>query len=346
MDDSAFMRKLISEFVSTHPKMEVVGTARNGLDALTKLENIQADIITLDVEMPVMDGIQTLKELIKKDRYEMIMLSSVTKTGAEQTIEAMENGAFDFISKPSGAISLDLHIIRDTLCESIIAAYQKTKRKQTKNKLQTRPLKRNKKKIFLGSYDLVVIGTSTGGPKALQEVLPTIPKAFRSPIIIVQHMPAGYTNTLAKRLNQMCRITVKEAEDGDILENGVAYIAPGGKHLEIIEVENRKKIIKLIDKKSKMGLCPSIDITLESIAKLKKCNVLTVIMTGMGNDGTKGLKQLRKKQSIFTIAESEETAVVFGMPRAAIRAGVIDEIYPLYEIGSKLIQQVNVMKGE
>lgn len=367
VDDSAFMRKLITDILNSHPEIEVVGIARNGKDAIEKVKTLSPDVVTMDIEMPVMDGLEALKEIMDKHPVPVVMLSSTTKEGAENTILAMEYGAVDFVAKPGGAISLNLHDVKEEIIEKVYAASEvqitklkrimpKTRRNQTltsaRKTIQYRDenmvteLSARKenlkgarfKKFSKKAKTIVMIGTSTGGPRALQEVLTQLPGDIPAPILIVQHMPPGFTKSLANRLDGLCTIKVKEAENGDLLKNGTAYIAPGGKHLKVKKL-GTSYIAKLDDVESpRLGHRPSVDVLFESASELSSVNYLTVIMTGMGNDGKDGIKRLNEKCETIVIVESPETSVVYGMPRAVIDAGLADEIENLTDIPKTIIE--------
>jgi two-component system, chemotaxis family, protein-glutamate methylesterase/glutaminase len=346
VDDSAFMRKLISDFLSSEPKIDVVGTARNGQDALAKLKQLNPDVITMDVEMPVMNGLEALKAIMQEQPTPVIMLSSTTTEGAENTIQAMTYGAFDFIAKPSGAISLDLHIVKDELISKVIHAsrgnvkglLQSTKKIEITGDIYSKIELTNKHVTWKNSSKKILcIGTSTGGPRALQKVLTGLPGNIDVPIFIVQHMPSGFTKSLADRLNSLCDITVKEAEHGEVIRKGVAYIAPGGYHLKVKRIGTSLAIdIELSEVRN--GHRPSVDVMFESISELHEYVKIAVIMTGMGSDGSKGLKQLKESGQVIGIAESEESSIVFGMPKAAIATNHIDNVVPLDNISGTILR--------
>lgn len=347
VDDSAFMRKMISDMLESDPRIEVVAKVRNGQAAVDKVKELDPDVVTLDVEMPIMDGIEALKMIMKESPRRVIMLSSSTKEGAETTIQAMENGAIDFVSKPSGAISIDIHKIKEELIEKVIQAATIPLTKLTsRQKLEVPPPAsveainhipkefRGSKK--LGPKGIVAIGTSTGGPKALQQVLTKLPETFDRPILIVQHMPKGFTKSLSERLNQLSKITVKEAENGEIVQKGVAYIAPGGYHLKVRKM-GTSLVIDLDQSELVNGHRPSVDVMFDSLAALPNQDVMAVILTGMGSDGAKGLVRLKQNDAI-AIAESEETSIVFGMPRAAIATNQVDIVANLDDIAGEIIR--------
>lgn len=362
VDDSAFMRKLISDFLSGHPEIEVIGTARNGKEAVEKVKTLKPDVVTMDIEMPIMDGLEALKEIMSSHPVPIVMLSSTTKIGAENTMLAMEYGAVDFVAKPGGAISLNLHEVKEEILGKVIAAsgvrLSTLTRKITGRRL-TQPISSktidkaveiptfipnrsqltnvSKNKIPKTGKTFVIIGTSTGGPRALQEVLTGLPASIGVPILVVQHMPPGFTKSLADRLDGLCDIQVKEAEDGELLENGTAYIAPGGKHLKMIK-KGMSYYVRLdaVDP-PRAGHRPSVDVLLESAAENTELNFLTVIMTGMGYDGKNGMEVLRKNGKTITIAESAKTSVVYGMPKAIKEAGFADEVVDLHDISESII---------
>lgn len=366
VDDSAFMRKLISDILNRHPKIEVIATARNGKDAIEKIEQLKPDVVTMDIEMPIMDGLEALKKIMDAYPVPVVMLSSTTKKGAENTVLAMEMGAVDFVAKPGGAISLNLLDVEQEIVEKVYEASRVRMDSITKRgrgsfiqrpvsplvQAPTKPLLEHKsrsdergdvqsevKKITKTGKAFVIIGTSTGGPRALQEVLTKIPASIPAPILIVQHMPAGFTKSLAERLDSICDIAVKEAEDGDRLENGTAYLAPGGKHLKIVKTGTAHSVRLDAFEEPRMGHRPSVDVLLESAALITDAHFVTVIMTGMGNDGQKGMTVLRQQQNrnTYTIAESPNTAVIYGMPKAIEEAGLADAVVDLDDIPTKIL---------
>lgn len=335
------MRKMITDLLEEDKRIQVIATARNGQDALEKIKQFNPDVVTLDVEMPVMNGLDALKKIMEVTPKPVIMVSSTTKEGAENTVLAMAFGAIDFIAKPSGAISLDLHKVQDELIEKVIlaATVKLTKLLPTekKEKVDTTVQKaldrKHQKKLF--DKKIIAIGTSTGGPKALQQVLTKLPENINAPILIVQHMPAGFTKSLAARLDSLSKVTVKEAEDGEVVKKGVAYIAPGGYHLKVRSI-GTTLAIQLDQSPPENGHRPSVDTMLNSLASISNYSIITVIMTGMGADGSKGLVKLKNTGDVVAIAEAEESSVVFGMPRAAIKTNKIDEVVHLNDIAASI----------
>ncbi|PRO65211.1 protein-glutamate methylesterase/protein-glutamine glutaminase [Alkalicoccus urumqiensis] len=322
VDDSAFMRKVVSDILSKDPRFTVIGTARNGRDALSKVKMLKPDLLTMDVEMPEMGGLEALRELMAEHPLPVIMLSSVTKQGTEQTITAMELGAVDFVAKPSGSISLDMDKIAGELVEKAAAAAKAGINKKpvpeaAPNETVTAP-------EDSGSGRIVVLGTSTGGPKALQQFLTRLPSNFPRPIFIVQHMPAGFTKSLSTRLHQLSEISVKEAEHGEIAKKGVAYIAPGGYHLTIRKI-GTSVAIQLEQGELVNGHRPSVDPLFQSAYHAGFKGTVGIIMTGMGSDGKEGARLLKQEKGTILLAETESSCVVYGMPRAVMEAGLVDD---------------------
>ncbi len=370
VDDSAFMRKLISDFFVGNSKVEVVGTARNGKDAIKKIQTLRPTVVTMDIEMPEMNGLDALKEIMTICPVPVVMLSSTTQRGAENALSAIEFGAVDFVAKPSGTISLDLHKIQTELVHKVeqaslvpISKLKKpsgskrqqepalnvsTIRRESLNEGKIAPpvnisptrveLSRSRVEWNKIGRKIVLIGTSTGGPRALQEVITKIPKTIQAPILIVQHMPAGFTKSLATRLDQLSEITVKEAEQGDILQNGVAYIAPGGYHLKLRKVGTSFGIVLDNNEPPRSGHRPSVDVMFEDVSQWKDFDKVAVIMTGMGQDGSNGLKVLKSTGNVIAIAESAETCIVYGMPKAAVETQLIDEVADVDDIAQTIMK--------
>mgnify|MGYP005752999201 FL=1 len=352
-DDSFFMRKLITDMLNDHPFIEVLDTAKNGEDLLEKLTQLTPDVITLDVEMPIMDGLSVLKKIMNEKPIPIIMLSSTTKEGAHNTIRAMELGAFDFVPKPSGAISIDLYKVKQELVSKIILASKVNMRPLTNKKIKLqnnsmmektasivqKSVQQVESKNSKDNHTIIAIGTSTGGPRALQQVLTSLPGNIHAPIFIVQHMPPGFTKSLSERLNSLCKINVVEAEHlMDVLPN-TAYIAPGGYHMEVKSLERNRLVIHLNESPPIKGHRPAVDVLFQSISQLSRNKVVTVL-TGMGSDGSIGIKEIKEKGSAYIIAESEETTIVNGMPKAAIQTGLVDEVVELTAIASVIMKNI------
>ncbi|MBA2174092.1 chemotaxis response regulator protein-glutamate methylesterase [Halobacillus locisalis] len=338
VDDSAFMRKILTDILTRDHRIEVIGTARNGQDALKRVKEWKPDVVTMDVEMPQMDGLEALQMIMNQTPVPVVMVSSLTKQGAESTIRAMTLGAVDFIQKPSGPISLDMEKVEDQVVKKVLVASRARISKSKEIANDPPVIKLAKRKASLTQTPVVAIGTSTGGPRALDRVVTNLPKTLRAPVVIVQHMPKGFTRSLAERLNKQAAVLVKEAVHGELLQNGCVYIAPGGEHMTVVRREG-ELFIQLDETEPIFGHRPSVNRLFSSLAHVDDISVLSVVMTGMGADGTEGLVTLKeKKPHTYTIAEAEESCVVFGMPKAVIKSGLADEITPVSEISQRLVQ--------
>ncbi len=351
VDDSVFMRKMITKMLEKEKDIEIVATAKNGKEAVELNLKHSPDVITLDIEMPVMNGLEALKEIMKTKPTRVIMLSSLTVEGARETIASLELGAFDFLSKPDGrSISLNIEKIEKELLELVRTAINVNPAllmKKTKFDLKPKVLPPTRpsfseqmgKKLFAGVPEkIIAIGISTGGPKALQSVIPRIPKHINASILIVQHMPPKFTKSLADRLDELSEIGVKEAEEGEVIEKGKAYIAPGNYHMEVKSNGNGKKVITLNQKEPSQGHRPSVDIMFDSVKdNYKPSEIISVIMTGMGKDGARAIRDIRNLGG-KTIGESEKTCVVYGMPRVAAELGGLDYVVDLEEIPNQIIK--------
>lgn len=336
VDDSAYMRYVLQTNLSLDADIKVIGTARDGLDALEKIAILKPDVVTLDLEMPRMDGFTALKRIMAEFPLPVIMLSSLTQEGADATISALRMGAIDFVAKPVHGV-FDFRTTREELLRKIKNAYASKPPRyrilpllpvNKQNKIELETGHRNSEKI-------VVIGTSTGGPRALHEVLPYLPASLSASVLIVQHMPPGFTKSLASRLDEVCALKVSEAKQGDLVQPGCALIAPGDYHMTISQTGR----VDLNQKAPIHGVRPSVDATMESAARMYGPAAVGVILTGMGCDGTYGAK-LMKKAGGRIIAEDESTCVVYGMPRSAVEAGVVDKIVPLERVASEIVAQV------
>jgi len=348
VDDSAFMRRIITDIL-TAGGCEVVGAARDGQDALNKAAALRPDVVTLDVEMPVLDGYGTLRELMTRQPLPVVMVSSLTKAGAEATVRALALGAIDFLAKPSGAISLNMHTVAGELTAKVKAAATATPRfrrvvadlpelHREKAVAAAGPLAETKP---VPPRRLVVIGCSTGGPGALHQIMPHLPKELDAAVLVVQHMPAGFTRSLATRLDSISAIRVREAQAGDTLEPGLALIAPGGQHMLLAE-DGR---IALSEEPPLHGVRPAVDKLLLSVAANWHSPCLGVILTGMGHDGARGMAAL-KKIGGATIAEDASTCVVYGMPKAVVELGLADAILPVHEIPAAIVRHTRAKQDE
>jgi len=337
VDDSALMRQFIGDILRSDPRIEVVGTARDGKDCLAQLKSLKPDIVTMDVEMPVMNGLEALEEIMKTTPMPVVMVSSLTQEGADTTFKALALGCVDFIGKPSGTISLNIRDVGQELIEKVVAASTAKVIRPTASP-RTQPRMTAPAAMSTGRVDIVAIASSTGGPMALNDLVPKLPKNFPVPIVITQHMPKEFTSSFAKRLNDASQIEVVEGFDGLTLKPGRAVIAPGGSHL-LVKRRSGAAVCALSDAPPVLSVKPAANIMFQSVAEQYGGNVLSVILTGMGRDGTDGAIAL-KKRGAYVIAESQKTCVVYGMPKAAIDAGVVDEVLPLYDIPEAMVRLV------
>ncbi|WP_028611018.1 protein-glutamate methylesterase/protein-glutamine glutaminase [Paenibacillus harenae] len=437
VDDSAFMRKFISDLIVQDPQFSIVATAVNGMEAIEAVREWKPDAVTLDLEMPVMNGLEALQLIMKQNPTPVIMLSGISEDHTRETIKALQYGAFDFIRKPSGVFSNDIEHVREALLEKLriavmtkryqpaLSIKEETKRrgdqpglaapegfdaarkpvqpinppptgqyspvrerslpysqpdrdkqagagsaslspaKPNKSKSgteapKTLPASRSKPEVreakpkhaeppspSLNAIDsqakpfkhIVAIGTSTGGPRALHEVITALPGDFPAPVLVVQHMPPKFTKSLAQRLDSFSEMRVVEAEQGERVSAGVVYIAPGGFHLELTK-DAAGYAIQLTEQPQRNGHRPSVDVLFESLLGCKELKRHAVIMTGMGSDGAKGMRKLIDHGVDSTIAEAEESCVVYGMPRAAVEAGCVNKVLPLQRIASQIVHAV------
>ncbi|AET70294.1 chemotaxis response regulator containing a CheY-like receiver domain and a methylesterase domain [Desulfosporosinus orientis DSM 765] len=374
VDDSPFMRLTIQKILSKDSGIKVLDTARDGREGILKLQALRPQVVTMDVEMPVMNGLQALEEIMRWQPTPVIILSSVTTEGAQATLKAFDLGAVDVVAKPSGSPGADLQVLSRDLIEKIkatvlvdparlrrkVISHTDTISSITLNSgarastlnaatpvstigtsLQNSRSASSGRGGLLPKHpiEIVAIGTSTGGPSALQAVLPTLPADFPVPVLVAQHMPPGFTAPLAQRLNGLCALNVKEAVHGEPVKAGNVYVAQAGKQLQV--QRNSGQLTLHIGEESPIPTLyhPSVDVMFLSLAKVVGRGTLGVVMTGMGNDGTKGMKELKAAEG-FAIAESEESCVVYGMPRSIVEAGLADRVVPLGEIGKTIVECV------
>jgi two-component system chemotaxis response regulator CheB len=372
VDDSSFFRRRVTDILNKDPQLEVVGVAINGQEAVEKAILLKPDVITMDIEMPVLNGIAAVKKIMAQCPTAILMFSSLTHQGAKSTIEALEAGALDFLPKKFSDIAKNSDeagsllrqrvaqlakkrgLTRRSLSSSIPPRVSRTASNQsalntrrsltsTESKVAeaysiksiTSPLIKASGK----TYKLLAIGTSTGGPVALQKILSQLPQDFPLPIIMIQHMPATFTNAFASRLDSLCKINVKEASNGDVLKAGCAYLAPGGRQMVITGTENAAKIKIIDDNSAKITFKPCVDVSFGSAAKVFSGNVLGIILTGMGADGREGARMLKTRGATIW-AQDEETSVVYGMPQAVTVAGISQLSLPLEAISSALLKEI------
>jgi two-component system chemotaxis response regulator CheB len=336
VDDSAFIRYTVTKYLETDPDIKIVGSARDGLEALSQIPKLKPDVVVLDVEMPRMDGLTALKRIMVECPTPVVMLSALTQRGARTTIQALMRGALDFVTKPDAKVNI--HTVIEDLSAKIKAAAGvrsttwrlptvETKTKITPTKRGPRPLHKED--------TVVVIGASTGGPRALQTILSNLPADLAAAILIVQHMPPGFTRSLAQRLNEASPLIVQEAADGDRLARGVVLLAPGNFHLRF----KRIRQVALDQGPRRHHVRPAVDVTMESAVEYHGKNVIGVVLTGMGQDGTDGAGQI-KIAGGKVIAEHESTSVVYGMPGSVVRAGLADRVVPLPRVGATLVELI------
>lgn len=324
-DDSAFMRKLLSDIINSDPQLDVVGTARDGKDLLEKIPELNPDVVTLDISMPVMDGVTALRKIMNDKPLPVIMISALSDE--ENTFTCLEIGAVDFIPKTSGIISIDMTKKRDVIIEKIkTAAKAKIDTDITEQKAtEFHPSK-------LRTDSIVVVGASTGGPKAIESILQAFTRDFPVPILIAQHMPSEFTKAFAERLNKTCAIEVEEAREGEAVKKGHAYVVPGD--IEMNLVEKGESITIRLDKDAKDN--KNIDSLMKSVSRIYKANTIGILLSGMGEDGTGGFKDIKAKHG-KTIVQDEGSCVVPTMPRNAINAGVVDKVVPLNSIAKEVM---------
>jgi two-component system chemotaxis response regulator CheB len=342
VDDSAFMRYTIAKHLEADPGITVVGTAHDGLEALTKIPALRPDVVTLDVEMPRMDGLTALRRIMLECPTPVIMLSSLTQRGTRTTIQALMRGAVDFVAKPTASSDMQT-VVQDLVSKVKTAAGAPATLipdEEARPEPEVPPTGRDRSAPvglapFRNGDALVIIGSSTGGPRALQEVLPRLPADIPAAVLVVQHMPAGFTAPLAQRLNESSQISVQEAADGDRIARGLALLAPGDFHLRFLD---NKQVT--LDKGPRVNhVRPSVDVTMQSAVEFHGSSIVGVVLTGMGADGAQGAR-LIKGVGGKVIAQDEATCVVYGMPRSVAEADAADEVVPLPEVAAMIVEMV------
>ncbi|CAM3890458.1 protein-glutamate methylesterase/protein-glutamine glutaminase [Rheinheimera salexigens] len=379
VDDSSFFRRRLTEILAIDPAIEVIDTAVNGREAVEKAKALQPDVITMDVEMPVLDGISAVREIMQSQRTPILMFSSLTHEGAKATFDALEAGAVDFLPKkfediarnkdeagqvlrdrvkavarrrPLGRATFNTVAPRTELTKpsvtspmtSSLSARSTTVKPESlqRPQLSQRLAATSSNKTFQASgkqYKLVAIGTSTGGPVALQRIITALPADFPLPIVLIQHMPAAFTGAFAQRLNGLAKIKVKEAEEGDVLQPGVAYLAPGGKQMLLEGSPSQARLRIREDDSPRITFKPSVDITFATAARVYADKVLAIVLTGMGADGREGARIL-KQQGAQIWAQDEASCVVYGMPQAIAQAGLMDAEISLNDVAARLLVEL------
>ncbi|MBE0363699.1 two-component system, chemotaxis family, response regulator CheB [Pseudoalteromonas ulvae UL12] len=364
VDDSSFFRRRVSEIINQDPEMEVIGTANNGKEAIAQTAALKPDVITMDIEMPVLDGISAVKKIMESNPTPILMFSSLTHAGASATLDALEAGALDFLPKKFEDIARDKEEATRLLQQKVkeigrrrISRFNRprpatpTASAPIRSSTVTQPDRSFSTRQFEPKapeadfrasgkkYQLVAIGTSTGGPVALQNILTQLPANFPHPILLIQHMPAAFTPAFASRLNSLCKIQVKEAENGDMLRPGVAYLAPGGKQMLVEGRGSGQKLKVFEDDSPRVTYKPSVDITFASAAKSYGDGVLAVVLTGMGADGREGARMLKQAGSKIW-AQDEKSCVVYGMPQAVANAGLAEASIALGDVAMRISREV------
>ncbi|WP_415716424.1 protein-glutamate methylesterase/protein-glutamine glutaminase [Maridesulfovibrio sp.] len=341
VDDSAFMRKAISTMLQKDPGIRVVATARDGEEGLRVIRKHNPDVVTLDIEMPKMDGLTALRHIMMEMPRPVLMVSSLTTEGAEATLKAMDLGAVDFIPKQLSKVSLDIVKIENDLISKVKTVARRKMRPVPRLRsaaAQRRPAITVKTQLGRAKRDVVVIGVSTGGPPAVQKILSSLPKDFPAGIVIAQHMPKAFTGPFANRLNGVSQLNVKEAETGDRLLPGHVFVAPGGSHLIVDQKVSRIDLIVTPEPKEALYK-PSANVLVSSVAKSLGRRALGVILTGMGNDGRDGIRELKSKGG-RAIAQSDSSCVVYGMPKAIVDDGLADEIVDIDDMANAIINNL------
>jgi len=364
VDDSSFFRRRVSDIINSDSNLTVIDVAVNGIEAVKKAKELKPDVITMDIEMPLLNGIEAVKQIMASSPTSILMFSSLTHQGAKSTLEALDAGALDFLPKKFNEIAKTSSDAGSVLKQRVLELAQKksfgvsrrikstitplssqnTRKKPSITDVkepQRTPIKTSssKHKVSGKTYKLLAIGTSTGGPVALQKILTQFPSDFPLPIIMVQHMPAAFTKAFASRLNTLCKITVKEAENGDTLKPGCAYLAPGGKQMVFEGKDNNAKIRILDDDSPRISFKPSVDVSFGSAAKIFSDGVLGIILTGMGSDGREGSRMLTSKGSTIW-SQDEESCVVYGMPQAVAKVGISILELPLLDFSKAILKEL------
>ena len=350
VDDSALMRRVICDIINSEGTFQAVDVCRDGLEAYERLKKTKYDGVVLDVNMPRMDGLELLERLQKERiRATVIMVSTATTKDAEVTILAMERGAVDFVTKPTNIIEAKGEDFKNRLL-TVLSAVLKTEKFNRESRGSVIPKTYSGERVTVkksaagakAGSKIVALACSTGGPKALQSVIPYLPAELDAPMVLVQHMPAGFTKSMAERLDDVSPIHVKEAEDGEVLKKGTVYIAPGGRHMEVKKCPDGNHKIRLNDMPAIGGLRPCANITYDSLRDCGYGQVVCVVLTGMGADGTNGIMSLAKSRPVHVIAQDAASCVVYGMPKAIAETGLVDEVVPLTEVAKSIIKNVGV----
>ena len=351
VDDSALMRRVLCDIIDTDKRFQVVARAANGLEALDLLTRNQYDAVVLDINMPKMNGLELLEELQKKKIPVRVLVASTdTREGAQTTMDALELGALDFVHKPDSAVDCRADLFKERLLSVLdVVSNSRPPVFESREKIaesqatvaKMADIARKFSSKIAGSK-IVAIASSTGGPKALQAVIPRLPAELDAPVLLVQHMPKGFTASLAERLNEISNIRVKEAAEGDELQPGVVYIAMGGKHMNVVTTAAGRYTIHYTDEPTREGVKPCANYMYESLVNSKFDKIVCVVLTGMGADGTVGIKNLKPHRNIHVISQNQATCTVYGMPRSVEQAGLSNQVVSLNEIAQEIILNVGV----
>ncbi len=350
VDDSALMRRVLCDIINSDDRFEVTDTANDGIEGFKKICHNYYDAVVLDIYMPRLNGLELLKEMQKSHvAANVLVASTTTKEGARETLLALEYGALDFIQKPENAIDTkDASFQRRFLMLLDVVSRAEVKAVGTKAEKPrpiatavppTRPISRTTR--VTGGNKIVAIASSTGGPKALQEVIPRLPANIKAPVLLVQHMPRGFTKSLAERLDELSILPVKEAEDGEVLEAGHVYVAQGGTHMKVIQ-KGGKECIHFSDEPAREGVKPCANYMFESLAESVFDEIICVVLTGMGGDGTAGITNLETQKRICVVAQNEETCAVYGMPKSIVTAGLANVVVPISQVADEIMKNVGV----
>jgi two-component system chemotaxis response regulator CheB len=347
-DDSAFMRAALSRMIESDDSLCVVGTAQTGLEALAQIDALQPDVVTLDLDMPGMDGLETLRRVMSEAPRPVIIVSALARRGAEDTLEALQLGAFDCIAKQLSYDYLDVLKVQDELVSKIkAAASPRVSAPRLSSRLDYPPLQpvpvHRTPATAVAVPAIIAIGASTGGPKALQEVLSNLPADLTAPIVIVQHMPIGFIAPFAKRLNHLCPLKVHEAEEGDLITAGHVYMAPAGKHLTVRRRSSSDVLLHLSLLPSNLPHIPSADVMMSSVAESFGSSAMGVILTGMGDDGARGMQAIFREGGL-TLGQDQASCVVYGMPRSCAEMGVLSQVVPLPDIPLHILAALRYRK--
>ncbi len=351
VDDSALMRRVMCDIINSDERFQVVEQAFDGQAAYELLKKNQYDGIVLDVNMPKMNGIQFLRALQRDKRARVMMASTDTRDGAAVTMEALDLGAIDFIEKPVNIVYLKSSGFKDQFLDTLYAVVSSRQTNISASPVLTREKQEERTQSLVSivrksspavsGQKIVALACSTGGPKALQSVVPRLSAELAAPVLIVQHMPKGFTQSLAERLDSISKVRVKEAAEGDVLENGVVYISMGGKHMNVV-TKGGRATIKYTDEPPREGVKPCANYMYESLKASSYAQIVCVVLTGMGADGTKGIVNLETSKKIHVIAQDEASSTVYGMPKAIAATGLVNQIVPLDNVAQEIIMNVGV----